>query len=268
MKFKTTFTLAETEDYKTWLSFYPQRDKQSPFKLELEKYGYFDPRPLLNTNVTSLLAVILPFFSLLFLPLTIFFLFWGWGNIYLRLPFDTGKNNEIESPEYGAMTYTNGNYITEFWIFWGKKRKHIELPWALTWYRTSTLLIDNSWFHETKKNRLNWGSKEYGSYDWLEENKYRETYPYTYTLNSGEKQEVKATITVTKIEWRRKWLYFTNLLSSRVQGIEIEFNKEVGERTGSWKGGVLGCSYSMKPGETPLECLRRIEKDEFEVWDQ
>jgi len=43
--------------------------------------------------------------------------------------------------------------------------------------------------------------------------------------------------------------------------IAVEFNEEVGERTGSWKGGVLGCGYDMKPGETRLECLRRMERE-------
>jgi hypothetical protein len=41
----------------------------------------------------------------------------------------------------------------------------------------------------------------------------------------------------------------------------IEFNDEVGERTGSWKGGTLGCGYNLLPNETPLECLRRMEKE-------
>ena len=72
-----------TENYNKWLNFYPKMEKQTPFRFQLKKYGYFDPRPQFNTNITSLLAVVLPFFSLYFLPLSIFFLFFGWGNIYL-----------------------------------------------------------------------------------------------------------------------------------------------------------------------------------------
>ncbi len=30
---------------------------------------------------------------------------------------------------------------------------------------------------------------------------------------------------------------------------------------GSWKGGVLGCGYEMKPGETPKQTLRRMERE-------
>ena len=43
--------------------------------------------------------------------------------------------------------------------------------------------------------------------------------------------------------------------------INIDFSDEVGERSGSWKGGRLGCSYNMQPGETPLQTLRRMEAE-------
>lgn len=261
MNLKIKFTEKDTEYYNKWLSFYPQRDKQSPFRLILKKYGYFDPRPKLQTNITSLLVVILPFFSLWFLPLSIIFLFYGWGGIYLCLPFDTGKNNESESPEYGIMTYTNGELIDELWLVWGNRRNHIELPWKLVWSKTSTLLKDGRWFDETKNNTLDWVGKDYGSYEWLEENKQKEVYPFTYTLKSGKKQETEATITTRKRVWRRKALQFTNLFSDTFKDIDINFKDEIGEGVGSWKGGVLGCSYGMKPGETPLQTLQRMEKE-------
>ena len=55
-----------------------------------------------------------------------------------------------------------------------------------------------------------------------------------------------------------KWLWWTE---SRRDYIEIEFDKEVGRKKGTWKGGVLGCSYDLKPGETAEECLKRMEKE-------
>lgn len=262
MTFKTKFTNTDTDNYKTWVSFHPQKEVVSPFRLRLEKYGYFDPRPQLITNITSLLAVTLPFFNLWFLPLSIFFLFWGWGNIYLKLPFDTGKNNECDSPEYGIMTYSYpGKIIDELWLTWGKKRKHIGFPWQFIYYRKLTQLKDGEWFIENKKNKLNWIGEDYGSYKWLEENKHKETHAYTYVLNSGKIQEREVTITVNQIEWRRRFLYFTSLFSKVRSYIDIEFDKEVGEKSGSWKGGIVGCLETMKKGETPLECLRRMEKE-------
>lgn len=39
----------------------------------------------------------------------------------------------------------------------------------------------------------------------------------------------------------------------------VEFDDEVGERTGSWKGGCTGCSYEWERNETMLSALRRME---------
>ncbi len=35
----------------------------------------------------------------------------------------------------------------------------------------------------------------------------------------------------------------------------------VGERTGSWKGGTIGCGNDLLPGETMEQSLRRMERD-------
>lgn len=84
-----------------------------------------------------------------------------------------------------------------------------------------------------------------------------ETHSYEYTMNSGEVQEREATIKLESRLWRRPWIPSTLYSES----ININFNEEVGERSGSWKGGVLGCGYETNQNETPLECLRRMEKE-------
>jgi hypothetical protein len=84
-----------------------------------------------------------------------------------------------------------------------------------------------------------------------------ETHPYRYTLRSGEVQERTATIYEESRLWTRYWL--PRRLYKR--SINIEFNDEVGEKTGSWKGGVLGTGFTMKQGETALQCLRRFERE-------
>lgn len=86
-----------------------------------------------------------------------------------------------------------------------------------------------------------------------------ESHPYTYILNSGELQNRIATIHGEEREWRWrmcKWLPFPRKIS-RV--IDIEFNEEVGERSGSWKGGAIGISSEWRKGETMLSALRRCE---------
>ncbi len=84
-----------------------------------------------------------------------------------------------------------------------------------------------------------------------------ESHPYTYTLRSGEVQQRIATITPECRTWTRPWLPWKRVSHS----IWIEFDQEVGERSGSWKGGVTGCGYPMKAGEMPLQALRRMEAE-------
>lgn len=84
-----------------------------------------------------------------------------------------------------------------------------------------------------------------------------EVHSYSYLLRSGEIQVREATIKPERRVWTRWWLPFRR----DEQYIRIEFNAEVGERSGSWKGGVMGCSFQMLYGETPRSALRRMERD-------
>jgi len=84
-----------------------------------------------------------------------------------------------------------------------------------------------------------------------------ESHSYVYTLRSGEVQRRTATIQAESRRFTRPWLPYSRTSYS----IDITFSDEVGERSGSWKGGCIGCSYEMLEGETPLTALRRMEAE-------
>jgi len=86
-------------------------------------------------------------------------------------------------------------------------------------------------------------------------------YPYTYVRKNGEVQQRTATVFVDRRAWRPRCLQWTSLFENQRQCIDVSFDDEVGERSGSWKGGTVGCGYEMLRGETPEECLRRMEKE-------
>lgn len=153
------------------------------------------------------------------------------------------------------------------------------MPYAYDWVRTSILLNTGEWEHETKKKRESFYLDKWTPLKWKEE------HPYTYVLKNGNIQKRIATITVNEREWRQRWLRWTKAFSMKRKTIEVEFSYggalhrdvlfekslnrsrrpeetgEVGERTGSWKGGTIGCSYEILPNETPLSTLRRMEKE-------
>lgn len=252
-----------TEDSE-WITFYPKFNSS----FYIEKAGYFDERPKIHTSITQLLVLILlplfviqSFWFLFFLPLV----FFGWGKLYINLPIKTGIQ-DCESAAYGFNYHNN-----KIWIYiggggnfeGGKKWKTLTMPWDLTWVRTSTLMKGGyDWFHETKNNRINWSKDEegliLGSYNWREKNKWKETHKY---VDSFDNTVVNATISVSEMEWRPLWFKWTSLFNKTRNSINIEFDQEVGKRKGSWKGGTIGCGYDLKKGETPLECLRRMEKE-------
>lgn len=129
------------------------------------------------------------------------------------------------------------------WFRWGAKSRLLDWPWMLHTLAYEMQMADGSWESVFKH----------------EASPRTEDHPYSYTLKSGEVQ--KRTATVSK---RRhvltyagtRWLRWPRWIR---ESIEVQFDGEVGERSGSWKGGTIGCGYTMLPGETPLQTLRRME---------
>lgn len=140
---------------------------------------------------------------------------------------------------------------------WWNKMHVLHLPWDLTWVRTSYLLADGTWLNETAGNRK---ETQYINHK-RDPRILKESFPYQYKLKSGEIQHCAATISTEEREWRWRWFKWTKLFRKVRRTIDIEFSAEVGERAGSWKGGTIGCGYDLKRGETPLQALRRMERE-------
>lgn len=81
--------------------------------------------------------------------------------------------------------------------------------------------------------------------------------PFRYVLKTGEVQDRIATIKPERRVWTRSWLPWRR----EERYIDIEFNNEVGERSGTWKGGVLGMSFAQLPGERPVDTLHRMQRE-------
>lgn len=143
------------------------------------------------------------------------------------------------------------------------------MPWRLEWVRTSKLRADNTWYTEKANDSKKWRkenpnasmSDRYNAEKAAEGELWEEVHHYPYTTKYGEVQnDIEATIGVQEREWRPRWFKWTKLFKSIRKSIEIEFSNEVGSERGSWKGGTVGCSYEMLPGETPKETLMRMNK--------
>lgn len=175
--------------------------------------------------------------------------------LFISFPFGSGRNDDCEWRQYGFYFYGHNKMFDSVWICLGSKTKCFHMPWSWEWVRTSNLRTDYKWETSIRKDR-----KSFYEDQWNDIILY-ETFPYTYTLKSGEVQHRTAKIKTEEWEWRWRWFTWLKHPRKISRSISIDFSDEVGERTGSWKGGCTGCSYELLPSETPEECLRRMEKE-------
>jgi hypothetical protein len=211
------------------------------FQLKLHRGGYFDSRYAVSIGLI-------------------------FGYIHIYLPFKTKLGEGCTLPQYGIAIHNN-----TFWIYlggkfdesWGQVTQEKWITWNLPWF---TWEFDNHWIMNKEgkyqiPQKVETPMKD-GTTRLEQDYEYKfalkETVPYKYTLRSGEIQEITATIFQEKRQWHRKWFPFIKMVKV---DIDVAFSDEVGERAGSWKGGVVGTSYKMLKGETPLETLRRMESE-------
>lgn len=149
-----------------------------------------------------------------------------------------------EKPSWGF------DFSREFGIVltWGNRRKHRNWP-----FHTFTLR------YEMEEEDGVWRSVRGRGY--ASKQPKAETHPYTYVLKNGEVQQRDATIHRTRHVLARQILHRLGWPKRTLHHIEVEFSNEIGERSGSWKGGCTGCSYRMQPGEAPIDTLRRMERE-------
>lgn len=149
-----------------------------------------------------------------------------------------------ESPIWGFLI--SMEYDCRF--YWGHWSHYFRLPWAehtLAYQKQLTPDDETSWV---------------SVFDYSIE-PFSESYPYQYRLQSGEVQEVTATVHKRRhlITWA--WLRWLKIPFRVLHSIDFQFSDEVGEGSGSWKGGCIASSYAMKPGETMFDALKRMSEE-------
>lgn len=175
------------------------------------------------------------------------------GNIFIQLPRRFHREVRIGEimAAYGfTWRWGRGDWGRDIHFNWGYYTKILHMPWDYTFIRHDIYMANGKWKRVQR-----------GESPWNWTDKWQETHPYKYTLKGGTVQLRSVNIGIEEREWRQKWLRWCPWFAKISRTIEIEFNQEVGERSGSWKGGCIGCSYELRKDETPLECLRRMETD-------
>lgn len=169
-----------------------------------------------------------------------------WGSLYIHL-WDSWKQNDVNDETNYGFYY----YESSLWIQYWKKIKSIHMPWDYDWVRTSYLLKDNTWVHETKYTNRNIDTDSI--IDIFEEQyMFIDKYNSTWTM---------ATIHVEEREWRQRWLKWTSLFSKVRRTIDVSFQNPIWKWVWSWKWGTLWCDYKMQEWEEPFDTLMRMQED-------
>lgn len=166
---------------------------------------------------------------------------------YIAMPNFIAEEKIDGMHEY---VYGIGYHHKTIWFHWGTKYYTIRMPW--NWEHVRAEVMDQAGNLQPMKSALS--NKD--------DLRHIKEFDYTYKLKSGEIQKRKAKVYIEEREWRWYWFQWLPYPRIKRRSIWVNFNNEVGERTGSWKGGVMGCGFEMKPGETMAMTLRRMEKDQ------
>lgn len=237
-----------------WIRFY----KGFNPSFYVEKAGYFDERPQLHISLTGLvvllsLPILLTLSSIFLIMVPLIFI--GWGKLYINLPIKTGIQ-DCDSAAWGFNFHDS-----KIWIYiggggnfeGGKKWKTISMPWELNWYRTSLMMSDDTWEHEFKGYRKDFYKEHWCQKRWQIDANYLDTYDSTW---------VKSTLHVREMEWRPRAFMWTSLFSKVRRSVQVDFDKEVGPRKGSWKGGTISTGFDIP---SDVDILVSIENLGFEI---
>ena len=104
--------------------------------------------------------------------------------------------------------------------------------------------------------------------DWAGAKVYSCRFAYVTRYGHTQVADMKAYRTRTRqVRWWLRWMPFAG---HDLDSLIVEFSDEMGSERGSWKGGVIGTSCSMRPGETPMDAINRFlnEAQETHGWDR
>ena len=187
----------------------------------------------------------------------LFFLFIGLNGIYRCKECNTGIKIHDNAIWISPLSYSH-EWCRKF--PWWRKDIVWNFPWSYDWYKTEILDHDVKtvvWSEDINIRDpflISWNNRK------EKEKAVSKEYPFSYTLKNGTIQNRIATVHVYRQTHKMKWypLFWGQKIRT---SIDFTFNDEVGEGSGSYKGGVISSGYELLTGETPEQCLRRMEKE-------
>lgn len=152
---------------------------------------------------------------------------------------------------------------------------------ALHWHygpqtHDSTTTKSKCWFYPWREHRMvrhslydlegehfsdlpDWGFRHKNG--WAVKNAIEDVCPVAkFVFEDFDGERITATTKIEEREWKRGKGIFSLIFLGRnkiERSLDLQFSSEVGKRKGSWKGGTIGHSITMLPGELHEAAFRR-----------
>jgi len=143
---------------------------------------------------------------------------------------------------YGPQTHDSTTTKSKVWFY----------PWR------ETKLIRHSWFGQDGKHVVTMDLGRGPKSDPLKqidlERKIRDVVPAPrFVFRDFDGEMLVATTQLEEMEWQygtKRWSWLRHFRRNRIRrSLDLSFSGEVGRRKGSWKGGTVGHSIELRPGE-------------------
>lgn len=148
---------------------------------------------------------------------------------------------------YGPQTHDSVTTKSKCWFYPWREQRHI---------RHSLYDLAGEHFADLPE----WGFRHKNG--WEVKNALEAACPVArFEFQDFDGEKIIVTCRIEEREWKRgvdlfKWLALVTRNSIR-RSLDLQFSSEVGKRKGSWKGGTIGHSVDMLPGELHEAAFRR-----------
>lgn len=212
--------------------------KDWKFEISYDECGYESPNSELNISIL------------------------GWYSVF-KLPFKSKRfpYGDCDAPKWGIAIHNN-----TFWVYKGGDGNMNGgskwWTWDIPYFTLNHVRHDVECVVDGEVVMVPYDELVDHKHNYvpLNSNELVNKYHYVYT-DKYDGAKIDTTYWVEEREWRPKWFEWCDRFKTIRRYIEIDFKEEVGSRKGSWKGGVLGCSYNLLPGESPEDCIKRMERN-------
>lgn len=169
----------------------------------------------------------------------------GWGHFSIKFPCKTSLQEGCDPPRYGIAAHHG-----TLWVYKGGEYDNsIGQVTRNAWWTWDLPFITLSHVDSYMDTAHGWVKDNVVS-DHVKAQYY--TLPVKYVTKRGQLQRATATFHKTKSVFSRKWLPFYR---KTIWGVRVDFDTEIGEGVGSFKGGTLSIRTTLPSDMPPVEAL-------------